>query len=117
MRTLRILVVEDNPWVGMVLQELILEIAQAEATVLSSVAAAERSLAESDFDFAFLDVNVTDGKTYRIAASLMDHEMPFALMSGFISRAEVPENLRHKPFLAKPYRPAQVKLILSGIAS
>jgi DNA-binding NtrC family response regulator len=116
MATLRILMIEDNPWVGFVLQELILEAAQAEVTVLQSVAAAKKALAEAEFDFAFLDVNVTDGKTYEIAASLMKDKIPFAFMSGFNVRNEIPENLRRAPFLAKPYRPAQVRLMLSGLA-
>jgi DNA-binding NtrC family response regulator len=115
--TLRILMIEDDPWVGVVLYELILEAAQAEITVFRSVAAAEKALEQSEFDFAFLDVNVTDGQTFGIAADLMNYEIQFAFMSGFVSRHEIPENLRHAPFLAKPYRPAQIKSILSRIAS
>jgi hypothetical protein len=38
-------------------------------------------------------------------------------MSGFVSRDDVPENLRHAPFLAKPYRPAQIRSILNGLAA
>jgi DNA-binding response OmpR family regulator len=115
MATLRILMIEDNPWVGFVLQELILEAAEAEVTVLQSAAAAKKALAEAKFDFAFLDVNVTDGKTYDIASSLLNDEIPFAFMSGFDTRNDVPENLRNAPFLLKPYRPAQIKSILSGL--
>jgi DNA-binding NtrC family response regulator len=114
---LRILMIEDNPWVGSVLQELIAEVAQAEIIVVRSVAAAEKALAKSKFDFAFLDVNVTDGKTYEIATALMKDKIPFAFMSGFVSRHDVPENLRHAQFLAKPFRPAQIKSILSGLAA
>jgi DNA-binding LytR/AlgR family response regulator len=117
MNTLRILMVEDNPWVGAVLQELIAEAAVAEIIVLRSVAAAESALANSKFDFAFLDVNVTDGKTYEIAAYLMKDETPFAFMSGFDPRHDIPENLRDASVLAKPYRLAQIKSILSGLAA
>lgn len=62
-----------------------------------------------------LDVNVTDGKTYAIAAALMNRAIPFAFMSGFIGPEDVPESLRHAPFLAKPYRPARIKRILDAI--
>ena len=116
MKTLRILMIEDNPWVGFVLQELIAEMAQAEITALRSVAAAEKELESCEFDFAFLDVNVIDGKTYGIAASLIDHQIPFAFMSGIIRRDDVPQNLRHAPFLSKPYRPAQIRAILGCLA-
>jgi CheY-like chemotaxis protein len=105
----RILMIEDNPWVGSVLQELIAEAAEAEIIVLRSVTAAEKALAESKFDFAFLDVQVTDGKTYEIAAYLMKDEIPFAFMSGFDPRHDIPESLRKAPILAKPFQPAQIK--------
>jgi DNA-binding NtrC family response regulator len=117
MNTLRILMIEDNPWVGSLLQELIAEAAQAEIIVLRSVAAAEEALAKSKFDFAFLDVKVTDGKTYEIAAALMKDEIPFAFMSGLVTHSDVPVNLRHAPFLVKPFQPAQIKSILSGLAA
>jgi DNA-binding NtrC family response regulator len=116
MATLRILMIENNPWVGSVLQELIGEAAQAEIIVLRSVAAAEDALAGSKFDFAFLDANVTDGKTYAIADALMKDEIPFAFMSGFIDTNEVPEGLRRAPCLTKPYRLEQIKSILSSVA-
>jgi DNA-binding NtrC family response regulator len=109
--------IEDDPWVGVVLHELVLEAAQAEVTILQSVAAAEKALAESEFDFAFLDVNVTDGQTFGIATDLMNHEVPFAFMSGFVDSHEVPDNLRHAPFIAKPFRAAQIKSILSRLPS
>ncbi len=51
-----------------------------------SVAAAEKALAKARFDFAFLDVNVTDGTTYGIAASLLMDKIPFAFVSGLVSR-------------------------------
>ncbi len=110
MNTLRILMIEDNPWLGSILQELIVEVAEAEIIVLRSVAAAEKALAQSKFDFAFLDVNVTDGKTYELAAALMKDEIPFAFMSGFDPRHDIPENLRKAPVLAKPFRPASDRI-------
>jgi hypothetical protein len=62
-------------------------------------------------------VKVTDGKTYEIAAALMKDKIPFAFMSGLVTHSDVPENLRHAPFLVKPFRPAQIKSILSGLAA
>jgi DNA-binding NtrC family response regulator len=118
MKTLRILMVEDDAWVGYVLEDLIAEASEdAQITVTRSVASAEKQLSESkfEFDFAFLDVNVNNGKTYGIAASLVGRDIPFAFMSGFVLRHEVPEHLRHAPFLAKPYRSAQIKSILSSV--
>jgi CheY-like chemotaxis protein len=115
MPTFRILMIEDTPWVGFVLEELIAEAVEAEITVLRSVADGQKALANSKFDFAFLDVNVTDGKTYSIATSLMNDQVPFAFMSGYMARDEMPEGFRHAMFVKKPYRPDQIKSILDGL--
>lgn len=116
MKTLRILMIENNPWLGVVLQELISAAVSAEVTPLQSVAAAEKELANSSFDFAFLDVNVTNGQTYEIAACLVERHIPFAFTSVGLNRHDdIPQQLRHAPILSAPYRPAQVKAILSRL--
>jgi DNA-binding NtrC family response regulator len=50
--------IEDDPWLGVVLQAIMLEAILAEVSVFQSVAAAARALERSEFDFAFLDVTV-----------------------------------------------------------
>jgi CheY-like chemotaxis protein len=115
MSKLRILIVEDDPWIGAILQDLILQAADAEIGAYRSVAEAEKALAEHEFDLAFLDANVTNGQTFGVAARLMDHDVPFVFMSGYPAQNQVPDNLRHVPFLARPFRLAQVQSILRAL--
>jgi response regulator of citrate/malate metabolism len=61
MKTLRILIVEDEPLVAIPLEMVVTEIVTATVVVKESVAAAKKILHDL-LDFAFLDVNVTDGK-------------------------------------------------------
>src|ERR1700730_2862018 len=66
---LHILIVEDEPLVAMALEMMITEIVTAAVVVEASVAATKKVLHEA-LDFAFLDVDVTNGKTFEVAQIL-----------------------------------------------
>jgi DNA-binding LytR/AlgR family response regulator len=113
----RILVVEDETLMAIVLESMIFEyVRQADVVVTPTCASAEHALMQPRFDFAFLDVNLTDGKSYRIADMLQDHGVPFAFISGISVDKEIPARLRHVPFIPKPYKPAQVTELLRNLA-
>jgi two-component SAPR family response regulator len=58
-------------------------------------------LSES-LDFAFLDIEVTDGQTFEIALELRRKKVPFVFVSG--ARPEtLPLDLRDSPFVPKPF--------------
>jgi two-component SAPR family response regulator len=65
-------------------------------------------------DFAFLDVNVTDGKTFEVAQILERKRVPFAFISGS-SQEQLPSDLRGVPFIPKPCYPAQIERVLQAI--
>jgi DNA-binding NtrC family response regulator len=112
LRTRRILIVEDDTFLAIGLESTIMQVFPAEIVLAPTVAVAERELTRPQFDFAFLDVNVTDGKTYRIADILLDHGIRFAFVSGASRDKEMPVHLRHIPFLPKPYRARQIGAIV-----
>jgi hypothetical protein len=62
----RVLIVEDEPMVAMDLESTIKVIIAAEIVAAPSVSSAREAVAEP-LDFAFLDIEVTDGKTFEIA--------------------------------------------------
>ena len=69
MKTFRILIVEDEPWVAMDLETIIIALVTATVVVERSIAGTKEVL-HNALDFAFLDVEVTDGKTFEIAQIL-----------------------------------------------
>jgi CheY-like chemotaxis protein len=77
MKTVRILIVEDEPLVAMYLELLVTEVVTATVAVEASVAAAKKDL-HGALDFAFLDVDVTNGKTFEVAQILERKNVPFA---------------------------------------
>jgi CheY-like chemotaxis protein len=106
-KRLQILLVEDEPFISMDLERLIEEAVPAIVVVKSSVAETRKVL-HQDFDFAILDVDVTNGKTYPIAESLGERNIPFVFVSGAL-QDHLPESLRDVPFIAKPYTAEQIK--------
>jgi DNA-binding LytR/AlgR family response regulator len=112
MRNLRILVVEDDTFVAIGLEHLIDESVRAEVVVAPTNAVAERELIRPNVNFAFLDVNLMDGKSYRVADILLDYGIPFAFVSGNNRDRDMPPRMRHIAFLQKPYKPEVVTSML-----
>ncbi len=111
MKILRILIVEDEPLVAMDLEIMVTEIVAATVVVEPSVVATEKVLHEA-LDFAFLDVDVTNGKTFEIAHILKRrHDVPFAFVSASPPE-DLPGDQRSAPFIPKPFYPAQIERLL-----
>jgi DNA-binding LytR/AlgR family response regulator len=99
--TPHILIVEDDMMIALDLESIVLEAVDADTTVVSSVESAMLQV-NNGITFAFLDIDVRDGKTYRLAERLNDRAIPFAFVSG-ADRARLPSGLRDTPYIAKPY--------------
>lgn len=110
MNKLRVLIVEDEALTAIDLEYIVLEITPAEIITESSVTRTKRVL-NQPFDFAFLDIDVTNGKTFEVAQLLGQKGVPFVFVSGG-PRAQVPEELRWVPFIAKPFRRSQIAEVL-----
>jgi|SRR5579872_2204741 DNA-binding response OmpR family regulator len=105
---LRVLIVEDELAISIIIEIIVEETAPAMVFVHATVEGAEKAIREQDFDLAFLDVNVTNGETYKIAKVLRQNEVPISFVSS-ISKQEVPEELRSSPFISKPFQPADIR--------
>lgn len=49
----------------------------------------------------FLDIELSDGKSYPVARTLMDNNVPFFFVSGY-QRSSLPNEFKDVPFLTKP---------------
>jgi DNA-binding LytR/AlgR family response regulator len=110
MPTPRVLIVEDEPMVAIDLESTVRDVIAAEIVVVPSVSGARDAMA-APLDFAFLDIEVTDGKTFEIALELQLKEVPFAFVSGARPEA-LPPDLRSAPFIAKPFDRHQIERVL-----
>ncbi len=112
MKMLTILIVEDETLVAMDLEMMITKIVPAAIVIESSVAATKKVLHEA-LDFAFLDVDVTNGKTFEIAE--IQH-VPFVFISGS-RQDQLPFELHSTPFIPKPFYPAQIESALQAVVN
>src|SRR2546422_900303 len=110
MKIFRILIVEDEPWIVMDLETIITDLVTATVVVERSVGATKEVLHEA-LDFAFLDVEVTNGKTFEIAQILERRHVPFVFVSGS-PQDQLPIELRSVPFIPKPFHAAQIESAL-----
>jgi len=97
----RVLVVEDDPLIAMMLADWLGEL---DHVVVGPAMTADQALALLDPapDAAVLDVTLGAGDSCSVAAVLQDRGIPFAFASGH-GNAGLPAGFTGVPMLAKPF--------------
>lgn len=101
LRGRRVLVLEDEPIIAILLQELI-EAAGGEADCALNLEAAAAALAQTRPDLALLDINVHDRTSFELARRLSVMQVPVVFASGY-GRNMIPPDLAQVPTVTKPY--------------
>ena len=102
-----VLVLEDEPIIAFGLEDMLIE-EGARVVVAGSLEQARSAVAENDFDFAILDVNVHGDNSYPFARQLLEKRVSFVFATGY-GDAEHPIELANIPTITKPYSLAQIK--------
>jgi DNA-binding LytR/AlgR family response regulator len=102
----RILILEDDPLIALDLAAIVEAQGHEVVGSFPSVAAAAEHLDEP-VDFALLDIDVADGKSFGLATALRRRDIPFAFVSGS-HRSEIPAYLANVLLIPKPYREAAI---------
>src|SRR3954466_2089734 len=113
--SLRILILEADPFIAWDLQAIVEGEGHEVVVICDSLAEARRGLAEA-FDFALLDIDVADGKSFEVASKLNERQIPFAFVSAS-ERSELPPDLRSARFIAKPYHESAIVRTLAATGS
>lgn len=104
---MRILILEDDPLIAMDLQCIVEDCGHEVVGPCENLATA-RAEVEASLDFALLDIDLPDGKSFEVASRLEERAIPFAFVSA--SRlGDLPVHLRHARFIAKPYGSAAIR--------
>jgi DNA-binding response OmpR family regulator len=112
---MRILILEDEFFTALDIKGIIESaVLNADVVICASVRSAKAELA-NPFDFAFLDVDVMDGKSFEIAEHLLAARTPFAFVSGSTADA-VPPSLKGAPSLSKPFSGRTLLRVLEASA-
>jgi CheY-like chemotaxis protein len=99
----RILVVEDEFLIRMLLEDMLDELGYSIAGVAGRLSEAADLAKSSEFDVAILDVNLDGEDVYPVAEILAGRGLPFLFVTGYGGRG-LPDAYRERPTLQKPFQ-------------
>jgi CheY-like chemotaxis protein len=107
----RILIVEDELMIRMLLADMLDELGYAVAGEASRVDEALEATNKVEFDLAILDVNLNGQPVLPVAENLAVRGTPFVFATGYGERG-VPEAYRGRPTLKKPFQIDDLRRVL-----
>lgn len=111
----RVLVVEDEMTVAMLIEDMVSELAYEVAAVVPRLEEAMRLLDSDSFDLAMLDVHLNGKTVFPFAAELELREIPFLFATAYGARG-IPAEFRHHPVLQKPFGPVELRRALIDLS-
>jgi PAS domain S-box-containing protein len=97
----RVLLVEDEALVAMMIQEFLSECGRAVVGPIGTAAEALAAARQGDFDAAILDINLGDGMAYPVAEILSARGVPFVFLTGYEADT-IDDRFSAVPILQKP---------------
>jgi two-component sensor histidine kinase/DNA-binding response OmpR family regulator len=97
----RVMIVEDEALVALVLADQLIDMGLSVVGPCSSVATAAAAAAESEFDAAILDVNLGGELVYPVADLLTTRGIPFVFVTGY-GRDSIDRRYADAPVFEKP---------------
>ena len=112
----RVLVVEDEVTVALLIEDMVNELAYEVAGTVSRLDDAMRLLDSEIFDLAMLDVHLHGKMVFPFAAELEAREIPFLFATAYGARG-IPEEFRGHPVLQKPFGPVELRRALMELSA
>ena len=109
----RVLIVEDDPYITLALEETLVEFGLIVAGAARTVPQALRLARTLAFDLALLDVNIGDDRIDPVAEAIFERGIPFIFTTG-CGRAGLPEAFLERPVVEKPFYVEEVLEALRG---
>ncbi len=113
---LRMLIVEDEAMVAMMLEDQLMELGCIVVGVAGSVSEglAKLDTVAAELDAAVLDVNLGGEKVFPVAEELTARGVPFIFATGYGTAGLAPD-FALTPTLAKPYSPQALEAMLASV--
>jgi CheY-like chemotaxis protein len=107
----RVLIVEDEWFLAMMLEDMLVELGHTVAGVASKLKDGLTLAKTGDFDFAILDVSLHGEMSHPIADVLEARGLPFVFATGY-AVSDMDGALARAPTLSKPYGLEDLQRIL-----
>jgi len=102
-----VLVVEDEPLIGMEIEDVIELLGQKVIGPAAELNQALDLATNALIECAILDINIRGGASYPVAFTLLDRGVPILLATGY-GEHTLPERLRGEARLTKPFTTGQL---------
>jgi CheY-like chemotaxis protein len=109
--TRRVLIVEDDVMIRMLIEDMLGDLGFAVAAEASKVHEALAAVDSTAFDVAILDVNLSGETTGPVAEALAARGTPFVFATGYGEHG-LPDQFRDRPLLKKPFQIESLKRML-----
>jgi CheY-like chemotaxis protein len=101
-KQLRVLVVEDEILIAMLLSDMLAELGYDVVGPVSDIERAVLAVDAGGFELAILDVNLNGRRSSDVADKLKTQKIPFIFATGYSFKA--PEGFENVPTLQKPFQ-------------
>jgi CheY-like chemotaxis protein len=108
-----ILLIEDDPAIAMLLEEMLLDLGVGEVTVEGRIQPALRAAATGEYDCAILDLKLHGHETFEVARTLQSRGIPFAFFTGY-GRDSLRE-FSGLPVLPKPFAESDLQQLIPAL--
>lgn len=99
----RVLVIEDEVLIGMLLEDMLTDLGYVVAGTASRLEEATGLARTANCDLAILDVNLNGQESYPVAEILAARGIPFMFATGYGERG-MPSGFQNRPTLQKPFQ-------------
>ena len=107
----RVLVVEDEMLIGMLLEDMLTDLGHEVAAIVPRLKEAMAAVDRETYDLAILDVHLHGESAFPVAEALITKGIPFVFATGYGERG-LPENYRGRPVLQKPFAKDDLERVL-----
>ena len=107
----RVLVVEDEMLIGMLLEDMLTDLGHEVAAIVPRLKDALVAVERETYDLAVLDVHLHGESAFPVAEALIAKGIPFVFATGYGERG-LPENYRGRPVLQKPFAKDDLERVL-----
>ena len=113
----RILVVEDDAFIALDLQDVLSEAGYDVLGPVATVSEAMRLLSEDAPDMALLDYNLGEETSIPVAHKLEELSVPFMFLSGQVSSVMLGKTATQPQVMSKPFVPGHLVSTLGQLAN